>query len=78
MCIAIKQSEEEHAELLMAMTLSASGLARQRSLSAIPALEGSLLTMSHSKVWKEWRKRWFTLTKDHLRVYKSKQDARMG
>lgn len=60
------------------MTMSGSNLARQRSFTNLILMEGPLLTMSHSKVWKEWRKRWFVLSRDHLRIFKSKQDTRSG
>jgi hypothetical protein len=60
------------------MTMSGTDLTRQRSYTKLTLLEGPLLTMSHSKVWKEWRKRWFVLTRDHLRIFKTKNDARIG
>jgi hypothetical protein len=69
------QNEETSYDM---MTMSGSNLARQRSFTNLILMEGPLLTMSHSKVWKEWRKRWFVLSRDHLRIFKSKQDTRSG
>jgi hypothetical protein len=69
------QNEETSYDM---MTMSGSNLARQRSFTNLILMEGPLLTMSHSKVWKEWRKRWFVLSRDHLRIFKAKQDTRSG